>query len=336
MSSVVGTLPPSLFELRRTGRFAHPTIYDPPEIDLALSPNIRGSLIMATAMAAFTINDSITKAVSTEINFGQVMLVRGLFAIVLVAALALHQRALRPLRMVMTTPVALRVIGEVGGTISFMAALTHLPLANTSAIFQALPLAITLGAALVFREPVGWRRWLAIAAGFAGMLIIVRPGISGFNQFSLLALVSVAFCALRDLSTKKIPAQIPSLYITLLMTVTVTSAGAVILFPLGGWTPPSGHALGLLALAAVLVLIGYQCMIVALRSGDISAVAPFRYSALLWAMLLGYLMFGDKPDAMMLLGASIIVSSGLYAFYRERVHARPVAATISGIPPDGL
>jgi drug/metabolite transporter (DMT)-like permease len=303
---------------------------------LPLSPNIRGSLIMATAMAAFTVNDSITKAVSAEINFGQVMLVRGLFAIVLIAAFAFHQRALRPLGTVMTAPVALRVVGEVGGTISFMAALTHLPLANTSAIFQALPLAITLGAALVFREPVGWRRWLAIAAGFIGVLVIVRPGISGFNQFSLFALVSVAFCALRDLSTKKIPAQIPSLFITLLMTVTVTSAGALILFPLGGWTPPSVHALGMLALAAVLVLIGYQCMIVALRSGDISAVAPFRYSALLWAMLLGYLMFGDKPDAMMLLGASIIVSSGLYAFYRERIRARPVAATTSGTQPDGL
>ena len=310
--------------------------YDPLEIDLALSPNIRGSLIMATAMAAFTVNDSITKAVSAEINFGQMMLVRGLFAIVLVAAFALHQRALRPLRTLVMKPVALRVVGEVGGTISFMAALTHLPLANTAAIFQALPLAITLGAALILAEPVGWRRWLAITAGFIGVLIIVRPGIAGFNQFSLLALVSVAFCALRDLSTKQIPARIPSVFITLLMTVTVTTAGALILFPLGGWTPPSGRALGLLALAAVLVLIGYQCMIIALRSGDISAVAPFRYSALLWAMLLGYLVFGDKPDVMMVTGASIIVSSGLYTFYRERVRERPVAATTSGIPPDGL
>jgi drug/metabolite transporter (DMT)-like permease len=319
-----------------TLRFAHPTICDQSEIDLALSPNIRGSLIMATAMAAFTINDSITKAVSAEINFGQVMLVRGLFAIVLVAALAFHRRALRPLGTVMTAPVALRVVGEVGGTISFMAALTHLPLANTSAIFQALPLAITLGAALVFGEPVGWRRWLAILAGFIGMLVIVRPGISGFNQFSLFALVSVAFCALRDLSTKKISAQTPSLFITLLMSVTVTSAGAINLGPLGGWTPPSSRALGLLALAAVLVLIGYQCMIVALRSGDISAVAPFRYSALLWAMLLGYLVFGDVPDAMMVTGAAIIVLSGLYAFYRERVRHRALAAESSGLPPDGL
>src|SRR5205814_10494900 len=109
-----------------------------------------------------------------------------------------------------------------------------------------------------------------------------------------------------------------------------------ILVPLGGWTPPSGRALALLASAAILLLIGYQCIITALRTGDISAVAPFRYSALLWAMLLGYLVFGDRPDATMLTGAAIIVSSGLYAFYRERVRARPVAATMTGIPPDGL
>jgi drug/metabolite transporter (DMT)-like permease len=271
-------------------------------------------------------------------NFGQTMLVRGLFAIVLIAALAVHQRALRPLRTLMQKPVALRIAGEVGGTVSFLAAIVHLPLANTAAIFQALPLAITLGAALIFAEPVGWRRWSAIMAGFIGVLIIVRPGLEGFSQFSLFALVAVVFCALRDLATKRIPAQIPSLFITLLTTVTVTAAGAAILFPLGGWKPLTGRGIGLLALAAVLLLIGYQTVIMALRSGDISAVAPFRYSALLWAMVLGYLVFGDVPDAMMMTGASIIVLSGLYAFYRERIRDRErlVAASTSGLPPDGL
>jgi drug/metabolite transporter (DMT)-like permease len=303
---------------------------------LALSPNIRGSLLMAVSMAAFTMTDTITKVVSSEMNIGQVMLVRGLFAILLVAALAWYQGALRPLRTLMLRPVALRVMGEIGGTISFMTALVHLPLANTSAILQALPLAITLGAAVILGEPVGWRRWSAIVAGFIGVLIIVRPGLAGFNQFALLALVSVAFCALRDLATRRIPAKIPSLFVTLLTTVTVTAAGGAILVPLGGWTPPSASALGLQTLAAVLLLIGYQCIISALRSGDISAVAPFRYSALLWAMLLGYLAFGDVPDAMMVLGASIIVASGLYAFYRERIRHRALAAESSGLPPDGL
>jgi drug/metabolite transporter (DMT)-like permease len=291
---------------------------------------------MAVGMAGFTMNDSITKAVSSEMNFGQMMLVRGLFGIVLIAALAWHQGALRPLQTLLVKPVALRVAGEVLGTVSFLAAIVHLPLANTSAIFQALPLAVTLGAAVLFGEPVGWRRWLAITTGFVGVLIIVRPGVAGFDQFSLLALVSVVFCAARDLATRQIPARIPSLFITLLTTVVVTATGAAIIIPLGGWTPPSPRALALLALAAVLLLIGYQCVIMALRSGDISAVAPFRYSALLWAMLLGYLVFGDVPDALMVTGASIIVLSGLYAFYRERVRHRPVAADASGLPPDGL
>lgn len=293
---------------------------------------------MAAAMAAFTINDAITKTVTLAMNFGQVMLVRGLFAIVLIAALVWHRNAFRPLRVLFVTPVALRVFGEVGGTISFLAAIVHLPLANTSAIFQALPLAITLGAALWFGEAVGWRRWLAITAGFIGVLIIVRPGIEGFNQFSLFALISVAFSAVRDLATKRIPPEIPSLFITLLTTMTVTTAGALMLVPLGGWAPLSGASVGWLALAAVLVLVGYQCVIMAMRTGDISAVAPFRYTALLWAMLLGYFVFGDVPDAMMITGATIIVLSGLYAFYRERVRdkSRPVAASTSGLPPDGL
>jgi drug/metabolite transporter (DMT)-like permease len=291
---------------------------------------------MAVSMAVFTVVDTITKAVSSEMNIGQVMLVRGLFAILLVAAFAYQQGVLRPLHTLMLKPVALRVLGEIGGTISFMTALVHLPLANTSAILQALPLAITLGAAVIFREPVGWRRWSAIAAGFIGVLIIVRPGLAGFSQYSLFALVSVAFCALRDLATRKIPAKIPSLFITLLTAVTVTAAGGVILVPLGGWRTPSTGALGLMALAAVLLLIGYQCIIMALRSGDISAVAPFRYSALLWAMMLGYLVFGDVPDAMMVTGAAIIVASGLYAFYRERIRHRALAAESSGLPPDGL
>ena len=293
---------------------------------------------MAVAMASFTMNDAITKTVTTQMNFGQVMLVRGLFAIVLIAALVRHRKAFRPLRVLLLPSVALRIAGEVGGTVAFLAAITHLPLANASAIFQVQPLAVTLGAALVFAEPVGWRRWLAIAAGFIGVLIIVRPGLEGFSKFAVFSLISVAFSAVRDLATKRIPLEVPSLLMTLLTTVTVTITGAVILVPLGGWSPLSSGSVGLLGLAAVLVLIGYQCVIMAMRAGDISAVAPFRYTALLWAMLLGYFIFGDVPDGPMTIGATIIVLSGLYTFYRERVRDRQrlVAASTSGLPPDGL
>ncbi|MGY3534993.1 drug/metabolite transporter (DMT)-like permease [Bradyrhizobium sp. USDA 4452] len=292
---------------------------------------------MAAAMASFTVNDTITKAVSAELNIGEVLLVRGLVAMVLVAALAWYRDALRSFSALLIWPVGLRVLGEIGGTLTYLSAISQIPLANASAIFQALPLVITLGAALVFGEPVGWRRWLAIAAGFIGVLVIVRPGAEGSSQPALLALASVGFCAVRDLATRRIPKQLPTVFITLLTTVTVTTAGAVVLVPLGGWKPPSGQALGLLTFAAVLILIGYQCIIVSLRTGDISAVAPFRYTALPWAMLTGYLAFGHKPDGAMLVGAAIIVASGLYAFYRERQRdkLRP-AATGPGLPPDGL
>lgn len=292
---------------------------------------------MAAAMASFTVNDTITKAVSAELNIGEILLVRGLVAMVLVAALAWYRDALRSFSALLIWPVGLRVIGEIGGTLTYLSAISQIPLANASAIFQALPLVITLGAALVFGEPVGWRRWLAIAAGFIGVLVIVRPGAEGFSQAALLALASVGFCGVRDLATRRIPKDLPTVFITLLTTVTVTTAGAVVLVPLGGWKPPSGQALGLLTFAAVLILIGYQCIIVSLRTGDISAVAPFRYTALLWAMLTGYLAFGHKPDGAMLAGATIIVASGLYAFYRERKRdkLRP-AATGPGLPPDGL
>ncbi|KIZ47264.1 MULTISPECIES: DMT family transporter [Rhodopseudomonas] len=305
---------------------------------MPLSPNLRGGLFMVAAAAGFTMNDAITKTVASEMNFGQIILVRGLFAMVMVGALAYYRRALRSPRTLLVLPVALRVFGEVGGTICFLTAIVHLPLANVSAIFQALPLAITLGAVLVLREHVGWRRWLAIVVGFSGVLIVVRPGMAGFSGFSLFALLSVAFSAVRDLATRRIPAEIPTLFITLLTTMTVTTAGAAVLFPLGGWRPMSAPSVGLLALAALLVMIGYQCVIIAMRTGDISAVAPFRYTALLWAMLLGYLVFGDVPDALMITGASIIVVSGLYTFYREHQlgRKRPVAATSSGPPPDGL
>ncbi len=291
---------------------------------------------MAVGMASFTMNDAITKEMSSEMNFGQVMLVRGVFAMLLMAALFFRQSRVRKLNSAMVKPVALRVAAEVAGTVTFLTAIVHLPLANTAAIFQALPLAVTLGAALFLGEAVGWRRWLAISAGFLGVLVIIRPGLAGFSQFSLYALLSVVFFAVRDLATRRIPAQVPSLFVTFVTTVAVMVTGGLILFPLGGWTPLSAKGVSLLALAAVLVLIGYQCVIIALRSGDISAIAPFRYTALLWAILLGYLVFGDVPDAMMTTGATIIVLSGLYTFYRERKLARPVAASASAVPPEGV
>jgi drug/metabolite transporter (DMT)-like permease len=306
---------------------------------LPLSPNLRGALFMSISMAGFTINDAITKAVSAEMNMAQVMLVRGAFAVVMITLLAWRRAALRPLRTMLQPMIALRVASEAGATVCFLTALSHMPLANVSAILQALPLAVTMGAALVFAEPVGWRRWLAIAAGFTGVMIVVRPGFEGFNVFAVFVLICVAFCAVRDLATKRVPIEIPSLFVSLATALMVTVTGAVLVVPFGGWSPLTPGNSGLLLVAAALLLIGYQFIIMSMREGSISFVAPFRYMSLLWAILLGFLVFGDIPDTAMTVGASIIILSGLYTLYRERVRgrARP-AASASGeaMAPDGI
>lgn len=306
---------------------------------MPLSPNLRGALFMAVSMAGFTVNDAIAKMVMTSMNMGQVMLVRGVFATVLVGLLAWNQGALGRLRQLVHPMVALRSACELGATVMFLMALAHMPLANVSAVLQALPLAVTMGAALFLGEAVGWRRWLAICVGFAGVMVIVRPGFEGFNAYSVLALVCVMFAAGRDLATRRIPQEIPSILVSVATAAIVTVAGAVLIAPLGGWSPMTAAETGLLAAAAVLLLFGYQFIIMAMRIGDISFIAPFRYTALIWAILLGYLVFNDMPDTAMIVGAAIVVCSGLYALYRERVLGRRKPAAESTGPamaPDGL
>jgi drug/metabolite transporter (DMT)-like permease len=306
---------------------------------LLLSPNLRGALFMVVAMSGFTLNDAITKVASESMNMAQVMLIRGAFASLFVGLLAWQRGALALPGSMLQPMVAIRVIGEAGATASFLIALAHLPIANVSAVLQALPLAVTMGAALVFKEGVGWRRWLAIAIGFAGVLIIVRPGFEGFSIYSLLALACVACCAVRDLATKRIPQAIPTLLVSTTTALAMTMLGAVLLLPMGGWTPMTGESTAFLALAAVLVVIGYQFIIMAMRVGDISFIAPFRYTALLWSILLGLFIFGDVPDLPMILGAIVIVGSGLYALYRERIVGRRKTAAESAGPdmaPDGI
>ncbi len=306
---------------------------------MALSPNLRAAMFMSISMAGFTLNDALVKYASEAMNMGQVMFIRGGFATLFVALIAWHRGALRSPRYLLQPMVILRAICETLATVFFLIALAQLPIATVSAVLQALPLAVTMGAALVFGEGVGWRRWLAIMAGFAGVAIIVRPGMEGFNAYALVALVCVGFCAIRDLATRRIPADVPSLLVSTVTAVVVTVCGGFLVRPMGGWSSPSPLAIVLLAFAATLLIVGYQFIIKAMRLGDISFVAPFRYTALLWSIFLGLVVFGDVPDLPMIIGAAIIIFSGLYTLYREQVVGRSRAASEStgpGMVPDGL
>ncbi len=305
---------------------------------MAISPNLRAAAFMSISMFGFTINDALTKSLTDELNAGQIMLVRGAFATLFVALLAWQQGALANWRSATHPMVLTRAFCELFATIAFLTALAHMPLANVSAVLQSLPLAVTMGAALVFGEPVGWRRWIAIAIGFLGVMIIVRPGFTGFSVYSLLALLCVVLCAVRDLATRQIPHDIPTLIPSVVTAGSVAAFGGLLVWPLGGWTPMDTGETFRLFLAAMMLIPGYVFIILAMRTGEVSFVAPFRYTALLWAILIGIFALGEFPDAFMLAGSLLVVGSGLFTLYRESVRGKrgPIRDTASDSPaPDG-
>ena len=281
------------------------------------SANLRGAIFMCLAMAGFTVNDALVKSVTGVMNPGQIMLVRGVMTSVLVLLLARHFGAFRSLRLLLDPIVALRIVAEVVAAITYISALGEMPLANASAILQALPLAVTSGAALFLGEPVGWRRWLAILVGFVGVLIVLRPGPDGFSAASIAVAASVVAAAVRDLCTRRISPDIPSLFISATTAVIITLTGAVLVVPLGGWQPMSATTLLHLAAASLVLLVGYQCIVLAMRFGEIAIVAPLRYTSLIWSIGIGMLFFSEKPDIWPMTGVGIIIASGLYALARE-------------------
>ncbi|MCJ8052120.1 DMT family transporter [Shinella curvata] len=288
--------------------------------------NARGALFMAIAMAAFTCNDALVKSVTHTMNTGQILFVRGLMTSALVLVIAWRMGALGSWRTILQPAVALRLAAEIFASLTFISALGAMPLANVSAILQSLPLAVTLGAALFLGEQVGWRRWLAIIIGFAGVIIVVRPGPEGFSLAAIYAIASVIGAATRDLATRRIRSDVSTLFISVVTAIVITLVGGVLIVPMGGWQPMSLEVVGRLAVASVLLLVGYQTIVNAMRVGEISFVAPFRYMSLIWAIVIGFLFFGELPDLWMTAGVSIIVASGLYTFYRKnRRRTAPIA-----------
>ncbi|SEM75195.1 S-adenosylmethionine uptake transporter [Roseovarius tolerans] len=290
------------------------------------SDNLTGALLMMGSMAAFTINDAMIKGLSGQVPLFQVMFLRGVVTTVLVAVIAWRMGALtKRLPREDWGPVFWRMVGEIGSAYFFVSALFNMPIANISAIMQALPLTITLAAALFFREPVGWKRMSAILAGFIGVMLIVRPGTEGFNVYSVYGLAAVAFVTLRDLATRKLSRDVPSMLVTL-----ITSFFIMVFFGLasltGDWAPVDGRAMLLIGGAAVMIIGGYLFSIMVMRVGEIGFVAPFRYTSLIWALILGWVVFGDWPQTVTLIGAAIVVASGLFTLYREAQVSRRARA----------
>ena len=270
---------------------------------MAISDNLRGVIYMNVSMLAFTVNDSFMKAVTQTVPLFQAITLRGLISVVALMLIAQGMGGLRywPARRDRRF-IVLRSLADVLGTVFFLVALTHMPLANLSAILQVVPLAVALAAAVFLGVPLGWRRLTAIFAGFVGVMVIIRPGADSFTVWSVLGLASVICVVVRDLATRRLSADVPSTAVSVWAAVAVTTMG-VIGAAADGWKPFGMiEALQILGAAAFLI-VGYLFSVMVMRVGDIGLIAPFRYTALLWAILLGWLAFGTLPDGWTLVGA---------------------------------
>lgn len=293
--------------------------------------NRRGILAMSLAMACFVVNDALVKYVSQSLPSAQLIFIRGLFASTLLLAVAQSMGLLRQdtsagesaWRQLRQRKVLARAALDALATITYLMALFRLPLGNATAINMTTPLFITLCAVLTLGERVGPARWLALVAGFCGVMLVVQPNSAGFNAWALLGLVGTLFHTGRDLVTRLIPRHISSVLVTLSTALAVTLLSGLLSL-VEGWQATKAWQLAQLGAASVFLSSGYYLLILGMRDGEMSVIAPFRYTALLFALLLGWLVWGEVPNPLAWSGIALLVCAGLYMLHGERTRARSV------------
>ncbi len=306
------------------------TPYNAAMTDTAQTPaqsrdTFRGILLMVASMAGFAIEDMFIKWAAAGMPTGQILLLLGVFGTPVFAAMARNQGLRTISRDALHPMVVLRNLGEMVGTAGFVTALALIPLSTATAVFQAMPLFVTMGAALFLGETVGWRRWSAILVGFAGVLLIIRPGLSGFQPEVLWSVLAVFGLGVRDLATRRIPSTISTTQLSAWGFVAVTILGAGMLVISGGAVVPTGMQSLWLTGALICGLGAYWALTQANRLGEVAVITPFRYSRLVFGLAIGALVFSERPDVITLCGAALILLAGLYTFARERARKRALS-----------
>lgn len=292
-----------------------------------MTDKMRAILAMVAAMFVFNIGDTLIKVAGVGLPTGEMMFVRGLFSCSMILGYAWWIGALAAWRTALAPPVLLRTIADSACTLLYFNGLKHLKFADAAAISQFLPLMVMAGAALFLDEKVGWRRWSSAAVGLIGVMLVIKPGTSAFDPASLWIIASTAAVAVRDIITRKIPRDVPTVMITVIAAISVTLLG-LLLAPFETWHVPTRGELSLMAICGFTVLMGYVFIIVASRSGDAAACAPFRYTYIVFALLSSILVFNESTDAISWVGLGLIVGSGLYMLHRERVLGKRTPATL--------
>ncbi len=279
--------------------------------------NLRGILFMLLAMAGFALEDLFIKLLSSHLPVSQILFILGFSgtAVFLVIALLTHAPILH--RDLLNRPVIVRTLCELFAALFFTSAIALTPLSSVASILMTTPLMVTMGAAIFFGEKVGWRRWTAIMIGFFGVLLILRPGFDSFMPASLLAVIATIFLAVRDLATRTMQIDISTTTVSIYAFFAMGISGFFAMPFFSAMVIPYSIEIVYLISAVFVGVIGYYAIVLATRNGDVSVISPFRYSRLVFAMLLSIIILRERPDLLTLSGAAIIVASGIYAFIRE-------------------
>lgn len=282
------------------------------------SHNLAGSLWMIASMAGFAVEDAFLKSAASHVPVGQVMLIMGIAGAIAFAALAVWQGQSPVPADLFRRTMIIRSVFEVAGRLFYALAVALTPISTASAILQATPLVVVLGAAYLFGEKVGVWRWALIGAGFAGVMIIIRPGAEGFDALSWLAVLGLLGFAGRDLATRAAAPSLSMAQLGVAGFAVLAASGVLLILSSGGLAWPSGLAWAQIAATTLFGLLGYGALTQAMRTGQVSAVTPFRYSRLLFAMGLGITVFGERPDPATILGSLIIVGCGVVLLSQSR------------------
>ena len=287
--------------------------------------NFKGSVFMILAMFAFTLEDFFLKKATKFVPLGEILIICGLLGVIFFLGCSFIAKQNIIYEESLSAILIVRSIFEISGRVFYALAIAMMPITNASAILQATPIVVVLGAVIFLKEKVGWRRWGAILFGFFGVLLIIQPGAEGFNIFSIFAVLGMIGFAGRDLATRMSPSNMSNFQLGTFGFLMVFISGILItlfnlfIFPSNAvWINISAKNLGFIIANGVAGIIAYQCLTIAMRNGDVSFVTPFRYVRVLFALFFGVILLGEEPNILVLSGSLIVVLSGIYIILRRR------------------
>jgi len=286
--------------------------------------NVRGASWMTLSMLGYVVNDAFIKKAAEDLVLFQAIFIRGLFIVAILGTIAYARGELRGLKRHLHPTIAVRVSMEAISTVLYLLALSHVPLASVTAVLQLVPIAVTFVAARMLRERVSVHRVAALIVGFVGMVMVVQPGGDEFSPWFFAAFAAMFAVVSREMVTTRVPTTVPSLVLALSTATVITTMGGIVSV-FTGWADLDFDAVLLLIVASCFLSLGYTTSVHAVRLGDISFTAPFRYSVLVFALILQIIVFRDVPDALTFIGIFVVAAAGFYALAREPRVVPPVS-----------